>query len=109
MEVTLDIDSLMVNLINYEQDASINWSNLGIRILLSDYEEPLRGPLDAIADSLRGDIICQDLDNSIHQVIDALHHSAKLLSRKKFKKHLKLFWNSDLSKHKAEKVLSYRI
>ena len=109
IQIELLIDSIINNAKSSRKVGRKKWDKLSDTEIFNKYTKPLGKATQGLLSMLKdGDIDRDTLDDCISTLIDAMIKSAKNIPCARFRKHLKPYWNEQLSELKREKIESHR-
>ena len=109
--VTVSIAIGQVNLISYpcSSGGRVKWGKLSTAELRETYTDELAPVFSSLLEDLNSNPDDLVIDECFEKLTKAMILLSNGLPKTKFRKNLKPFWNSDLSRCKKEKVAAYRI
>ena len=110
LSITMYIGRVESTVYPASNSTNVKWGKLSQHEMKTRYADRLDSIAIVIKDAFEMSDGCHSaIDNCFSKLTDAMHLVANDLPRSKFKKNLKPFWDSVLSRLKKEKVECYRV
>ena len=108
VRVSLDLECDVYPSTKTTHSPRVKWSKVKSDILLNRYTRPVEEYVSRTLDSITWDNVTEDMiDAVIDDVNIKMSKSADNLPKSKFRKHIRPFWNSNLTELKKIKVARY--
>ena len=110
MRVVLNLEGVKIIYSKPVTPPSIRWNRIAKQTLDDIYTNPLEEFCEEILQNTNFDSLCPEgIDRVINEVTLKLVQNGNNLPKARFKKHIRPYWNGELSELKRDKVRAFRI